>query len=149
MNRPFLVLLTLAVGVWIWVATLLVRAWTGPGGSTMEVTAGPAPAPGPAAPPLTLDSTLRDPFLPYLLAAPPPPKPKAAAPAGPALKIVEPPKAVLGGILWGTPPMAILKQDGKTEIVKAGVLVWDFKVLRIERHQVILVKEGREFALSY
>jgi type II secretory pathway component PulC len=96
-----------------------------------------------------LDTAFRDPFQSYRYAQKPAPAaPKS--PAGPvASKTVEPPKATLSGILWGDEPVAILKQDGQTELVKKGAAVWDLKVLKIEKNQVVVQKQGRRFTLGY
>ncbi len=96
-----------------------------------------------------VDSTLRDPFQSLLYTQTPIPLKSKSPVVKTPLKIIEPPKAILTGILWGTDPVAILKQDSQTELVKVGAQVWDFKILLIERHQVTVIKEGRKFILGY
>jgi hypothetical protein len=98
----------------------------------------------PAYPPL--DTSLRNPFQSYLYAMKPGPPHK---PARKPIKTLEPPRATVNGILWGDPPVAILAQDGKTELVKAGAEIWDLKVLSIDRHAVEVSKDGRKFRLEY
>jgi hypothetical protein len=97
-----------------------------------------------------LDTGFRDPFQSYLYAqkpAPIAPKPSAVK-AAPAVAI-EPPQAVLSGILWGDEPVAILKQNGRTELVKKGADIWGMKVVRIDHDQVVVRKQGRQFTLGY
>ena len=96
-----------------------------------------------------LDTAFRDPFQSYLYAQKPAPvAPKAAVSKQPPVAI-EPPKAVLSGILWGDEPVAILKQDGQTELVKKGAEVWGLKVIRIDHNQVVVQKQGHPFTLGY
>jgi hypothetical protein len=96
-----------------------------------------------------LDTSFRDPFQSYLYAQKPAPAPVVAARPVAVQKTVEPPTAMLSGILWGDEPVAILKRDGATELVKKGAEVWDLKVIRVDRDQVIVQKQGRQFTLGY
>lgn len=157
MKKTFLLLLVAAVGVWGYVVVQFLSGYlgksAGPGGPAREA-ALPASsfAVKPRAP---LDTAFRDPFQPYLYAQKPAPAPSARPAAGPkaparaALKVIEPPTAALSGILWGDAPVAILKQDGQTELVKEGAEAFGLKVLKIERHQVTVLKQGRKFTLGY
>lgn len=154
MKKTFLLLLVAAVGVWGYVVVQFLSGYlgrsAGPAAGPREASlAAPAFAAKSRAP---LDTAFRDPFQPYLYAQKPAPVPAAlpAQPAArPALKVIEPPAAVLSGILWGDSPVAILKQDGQTELVKEGADAFGLKVLKIERHQVTVVKQGRRFTLGY
>ena len=56
---------------------------------------------------------------------------------------------MLSGILWGDEPVAILKQNGQTELVKKGADIWGLKVVRIDRNQIVVQKQGRQFTLGY
>lgn len=150
MRKTFVLLLVAAVGVWGYVVAQFLGVYFGKGSrEAMASQDGALPPealrvksrPG-------LDTSFRDPFQPYLYAQKPAPVHVPAA-AKPVLVVIEPPKAVLGGILWGDAPVAILKQDGQTELVKEGAEIWGLKVVRIERHQVTVVKQGRKFTLVY
>lgn len=151
MKKTFLILLISAVAVWGYV---VVRVAVTLFGKTESVSQARGDGPSPSAALLArgrapLDTTFRDPFQSYLYAQKPAPAaPKAAAVRQP-LMVIEPPKTELAGILWGDEPVAILKQDGKTELVKKGAAVWDLKVLKIDRHQVVVQKQGRSFTLEY
>jgi hypothetical protein len=152
MKKTFVMLLVLAVGVWGYVVVQVIAVFFGkPSGSESQVGVQRVAmaAVAKARPPL--DTAYRDPFQPYLYAQKPAPVRVAAPTPKPAPKIVviEPPKAVLGGVLGGDPPVAILKQGGQTELVKEGAEVWDLKVIKIERHQVTVEKQGRKFTLAY
>jgi hypothetical protein len=152
-KKTFLILLISAVAVWGYVVVRVAATLFG-----KAEAASPARerggAPSPAAALLArglapLDTTFRDPFQSYLYAQKPAPAaPKAEAVRQP-LKVIEPPAAELAGILWGDEPVAILKQEGKTELVKKGAEVWGLKVLKIDRHQVVVQKQGRSFTLEY
>jgi len=150
MKKTFLTLLLAAIGVWGYVAVRVVLAVTGTeqagkpeGESALALASVQFRATRP------LDTAFRDPFQSYLYAQKPAPVASVAATArklaGPP---PEPPKAVLDGILWGDNPVAILKQDGKTELVKAGAEVWDLKVIKIEKNQVTVLKRGRKYTLG-
>ena len=150
MKKTFLILLISALGVWGYVLVQIVMAMAGKGmGEVRESQANSLPALALLAQAtIALDTSFRDPFQPYLYAQKPAPAaPKT--PSRPVLQVIEPPKAVLSGILWGDSPVAILKLGVETELVKVGAEVWDLKVKRVERHQVIVVKQGREFTLRY
>lgn len=150
MKRTFVLLLIAAIGVWGYVAVRVVSALTAmePGsgpesGATLSIASIRTRAAQP------LDTSFRDPFQSYLYAQKPEPvkakpKPGAAPKAAPP----EPPKAALDGILWGDDPVAILKQDGQTELVKTGATVWGLKVIKIERDRVTVLKQGRKFVLG-
>jgi hypothetical protein len=151
-RKTFMGLLLTAVGVWGYVVFQVLVALLGKQEGDARI------APDASLPMLAilsrarspLDTTFRDPFKSYLYAqkpAPPPdPKKKAVAHV---IKIVDPPKAKVNGILWGDDPVAILQQDGATELVKAGAEIWGLKVLSIDRHQVVVQKDGRKFTLDY
>jgi hypothetical protein len=152
MKKTFVTLLVSAVAVWGYVLVQIVFIMIGKtdaASDSVEDGLLPAAAMLVRARP-ALDTNFRDPFQSYLYAQKPAPPPSAKpAVAKAQLKAIDPPRAVINGILWGTEPVAILKQDGKTELVKAGGEIWDFKVLRIERNQVIVIKQGRQFTLEY
>jgi hypothetical protein len=150
MKKTFLVLLVAAVGVWGYVLYRVVGILYGGSGG---IEPGPSAAPAAMAllarsrPPL--DTAFRDPFQSYLYALKPaPPAPKRAAVKA-APPPVLPPRAVLNGILWGDDPVAILKQDGRTELVKKGGSVWDLTVVKIEKTSVTVRKDGHTFTLEY
>lgn len=153
MRKTFVLLLVAAVGVWGYVVFQFLGAYFGRG-ATEPSRARFEPVPAAV---LTarfrapLDTAYRDPFQPYLYAQKPAPVAPKAAPAAPrpALVVIEPPTAALNGILWGDQPVAILKQDGATEVVKEGAEVFGLKVIKIERHQVTVTKQGRKFVLGY
>jgi hypothetical protein len=150
-KKTFLTLLIAAIGVWGYVVVQIVVAVIGRNSEPSQ-DARDASLPLLAdlsRPHPSLDTSFRDPFQSYLYAQKPaPPAPKTPKPKA-VLKVIEPPKAVVNGILWGDPPVAILKQDSQTELVKVGAEVWGLKVLSIDRHQVIVQKEGRKFTLDY
>jgi type II secretory pathway component PulC len=151
MKKTFLGLLAAAVGVWGYVVFRVVMIVVGANdvSAAVQKTSGtPSLAALLARPRPALDTAFRDPFQSYLYAqkpAPVAPRPSAAQPA----KVLEPPKAVLSGILWGDEPVAILKQDGQTELVKKGAEVWGLKVIRIEKNSVVVRKQGHPFTLEY
>ncbi|MDB5050701.1 MAG: hypothetical protein JWO30_3772 [Fibrobacteres bacterium] len=150
MKKTFMTLLVSAVAVWGYVVVQIVLVLIGKGETMSGVRASSSmPAIAMLARPrAALDTSFRDPFQSYLYSQKPAPVVvKSAQPA--VLKVIEPPKAVLSGILWGDEPVAILKQDGQTELVKKGAAVWDLKVVRIERNQVVVQKQGRQFTLGY
>ncbi len=154
MKKAFVLLLCLSVAVWSYVVYQFVWHYFHP------ITATAILAPKETESPLAFlqkvrsyvnlpsDSLARDPFQPYLYAQrPAPPASKVTAPK--VIIPIDPPLAVINGILWGDVPMAILKQDNATELVKAGSEVWDFKVIKVERHQVTVSKQGRQFVIGY
>ena len=151
MKKTFVTLLVSAVGVWGYVVVQVIIALLGrtdspsqsqtPGSLSAVAMLSRAHAP--------LDTAFRDPFQSYLYAQKPAPIPMVGIRPIPTLKTVEPPTAVLSGILWGDDPVAILKQNGATELVKKGAEVWDLKVIRVERDKVIVQKQGRQFTLGY
>lgn len=152
MKKIFLLLLVCAIGVWGYVVVQVVLALLGK--EQQEVrSVGTDPLPAAAMLSMvipSLDTNFRDPFQTYLYAEKPISKittPVNKVPVAP--KVIDPPKAVLNGILWGDPPVAILKQDGQTELVKEGAEIWDIKVMKIERNQVLVRKQGRQFTLGY
>jgi hypothetical protein len=150
-KKTFLILLISAVAVWGYVVVRVAATLFGKGESVSQVRDdGPSPsaallARGRA----PLDTSFRDPFQSYLYAQKPTPAAPKAEAARQPLKVIEPPTVELSGILWGDEPVAILKQDGKTELVKNGAEVWGLKVLKIDRHQVVVRKQGRSFTLEY
>lgn len=150
MKKTFLTLLLAAIGVWGYVvmrivfALIAVETARKPDGDAALALASVQMRAN-----VALDTAYRDPFQSYLYAQ----KPAPAAPKhGPAVKRTatppEPLKAVLDGILWGDNPVAILKQDGQTELVKAGAEVWGLKVIKIEKNQVTVQKQGRKYVLG-
>ena len=152
MKKTFLILLVSAVAVWGYVAAQVIFVLIGKSDSASQARdAGPLPfAAMLARPHPPLDTSFRDPFQSYLYAQKPAPAaPKVPAAAAKAAAVVEPPRAVLSGVLWGDEPVAILKQDGQTELVKQGAAVWDLKILSIGRDQVVVRKQGRQFTLGY
>lgn len=151
MKKTFLILLVSAVAVWGYV---VVRVAATLFGKSETVSRSRDDAPSPSAALLArarapLDTSFRDPFQSYLYAQKPAPAAPKAVAVRQTLNVIEPPRAELAGILWGDEPVAILKQDGKTELVKKGAEVWDLKVLKIDRHQVVVQKQGRSFTLEY
>ncbi len=150
MKKTFLSLLLAAIGVWGYVVVRVVLVLMGADGLQAPAMAGNGSALALLSrSKIPLDTAFRDPFQSYLYAQKPiPVAPKGVKPV-PVAKTVEPPKAVLSGILWGDDPVAILKQDGATELVKKGAVVWDLKVLKIEKNQVVVQKQGRQFTLAY
>jgi hypothetical protein len=153
-RKTFLALLLAAVGIWAYVVAQFLSGYFVVGGETRSATRdvrlpGLTVAAQLRTPPL--DSTFRDPFQSYLYAKKPTPlsETKTASSPKPALIVIEPPKATLGGILWGDSPVAILKQDGQTELVKTGAEAFGLKVQKIDRHQVTVIKQGRKFVLEY
>lgn len=151
MKKTFLTLLLSAVAVWGYVVLQIILVLMGRSESTAQSrVSGAMPSAAMLSRPRTaLDTSFRDPFQSYLYAQKPAPVIPKSSPAKAMLRVIEPPKAVLSGILWGEDPVAILKQDGQTELVKKGAQVWDLKVLRVDRHQVVVLKQGRQFTLAY
>jgi hypothetical protein len=151
-KKTFIALLVSAVAVWGYVVVQVVTVFLSKGSATSQA-APDASLPMLAAltrPHPALDTTFRDPFLSYLyVQKPAPPAPKGPVVTKAPLKVVEPPKATVNGILWGDPPVAILQQDGVTELVKAGAEIWGLKVLKIDRHEVVVQKDGRKYSLAY
>jgi hypothetical protein len=150
MRKTFVFLLVSAIGVWGYVVMQIILSLLGRVEEPSR-TAGNDPLPGAAMllrvlPPL--DTSFRDPFQSFLYSEKP--VPKVVKPVVKALpKAIEPPRATLNGILWGDAPVAILKQDGQTEVVKEGAEIWDLKVIKIERNQVTVRKQGKQFTLGY
>jgi len=150
-KKTFVSLLVAAIGVWGYVVFRVVMILLGGGeeqnpkaaagtSAAMALLARPRPP---------LDTSFRDPFQSYLYAQKPAPVvPKSAAVKAPP-KVIDPPKAVLGGILWGDEPVAILKQDGQTELVKQGGTAWDLTVIKIEKNRVTVRRQGHAFTLEY
>jgi hypothetical protein len=139
------------VGVWGYVVFRVVMIMLGGGdavqpGPTTGATAAAALLARPRPP---LDTSFRDPFQSYLYTQKPAPAAPKTAPVRIAPVPVEAPKAILTGILWGDEPVAILKQDEKTELVKQGATVWDLTVLKIEKTRVTVRKQGRTYTLEY
>lgn len=151
MKKIFMLLLVSAVAVWGYVAVRIVQVLLGGSEASLQSDdTGTMPAAALLARARApLDTAFRDPFQSYLYAEKPAPVAAKPASGKPAAKVIEPPKAVLNGILWGDEPVAILKQDGRTELVKKGALIWDLKILRIEKNQVVVQKQGRQFTLGY
>lgn len=151
MKKTFVTLLVAAIGVWGYVVFRVVMILVGGGEE-----ANPKTTPGTSAamallsrPRPPLDTSFRDPFQSYLYAQKPAPVvPKSVVAKAPP-KSIDPPKAVLSGILWGDEPVAILKQDGQTELVKQGATAWDLTVLKIEKNRVTVRKQGHAFILEY
>lgn len=151
MNRTFLSLLLAAIGVWGYVVFRVVMILIGGG---EEVSSRPVAGASAAMALLArtrppLDTTFHDPFQSYLYAQKPAPVTPKSAPGKALPKAIEPPKAILSGILWGDEPVAILKQDGQTELVKQGATVWDLTVTKIEKNRVMVRKQGHAFTLEY
>lgn len=152
MKRTFLALLVSAIGVWGYVVFRIVMILMGGGAEAGQ----PGRAPGApvaaallARPRPPLDTSFRDPFQSYLYAQKPAPAaPKQAVVKAPSVPI-EAPKAVLTGVLWGDEAVAILKQDGQTELVKQGGTVWGLTVVKIEKTRVTVRKQGRTYTLEY
>ncbi|GEM_PF-3105354 len=151
MKKTFLTLLISAIGVWGYVVVRIVLVLLG-GSESLASTQVSGSLPGAAqlararAP---LDTAFRDPFQSYLYAQKPAPVVPKSAVVKQAPAAIEPPKAILSGILWGDEPVAILKQDGQTELVKKGAEVWGLKVIRIDHNQVVVQKQGHPFTLGY
>jgi len=150
-KKTFMLLLVCAVAVWGYVVVRIVQVLMGGAESAYSSQAsGSMPSAALLARPRApLDTAFRDPFQSYLYSEKPAPLVAKPSLQRPVLKVIEPPKAVLNGILWGDEPVAILKQDGKTELVKKGASIWDLTVLRIEKNQVVVQKQGRQFTLGY
>jgi hypothetical protein len=155
MKKTFLTLLIVSVAVWSYAVSQFLAGYFGRTASwslsqTSDTETHPLPTTARSRP--LLDTSFRDPFLTYLYTQKPIPKPviKAVAkPAPRALVVIEPLRAKLSGILWGDSPVAILKQDGRTELAKEGAEVFGLMVKRIERHQVTVLRQGRQFILEY
>ena len=150
MKRTFLGLLLAAIGVWGYVVFRIIMTLIGGGDSGSPGLVAGAPAIAMLSRSrAVLDTAFRDPFQSYLYAQKPAPVAPKAGKVPVVAKVIDPPKAILSGILWGDEPVAILKQDGQTELVKKGAAVWDLKVLKIEKNQVVVQKQGRQFTLAY
>ncbi len=149
MKRLFLALLMMALGAWGYVAWQVVDVLVRRPDSRVTTTdKSSLPKEFLSASLLSPDSLIRDPFQSFLYSE----KPKPKAMSKPVLKVpkvIAPPEAVLTGILWGEQPVAILQVNGKSELLKSGDEAWEFKVVKIERHQVTVLKEGRKFILGY
>src|SRR4051794_5721270 len=126
MKKMFMTLLICAVAVWGYVVVQILILWIGKIdlASQNEIDPIPAAAMLARAHP-ALDTTFRDPFQSYLYAQ----RPAPVTPVGKAVKaapvVIEPPKAILTGILWSDAPVAILKLGDKTELDKQGAEIWD------------------------
>jgi hypothetical protein len=151
MKKTFVALLVSALAVWGYVIFRIIMVLLGGAESLAQtqVQGGLSGAALFARARAPLDTSFRDPFQSYLYAQKPAPVAAPPTVAKAAAVAVEPPKAVLSGILWGDEPVAILKQDGQTELVKKGAEIWDLKVLRIEKTRVMVLKQGRQFTLGY
>lgn len=151
MKKTFVTLLVFAIAVWGYVVFRIILVLTGGPDSiaasqVRENGLGASLFPHPSVP---LDAVFRDPFQSYLYSQKPTAQIPKSAVGRPAALPAEPPKAVLNGILWSDEPVAILRQDGQTELVKKGTSVWDIKIIRIDRNQVVVRKQGRQFTLAY
>jgi hypothetical protein len=152
MKRTFILLLMAAVAVWSYVVIQFVSGYITPNfaSSTPQNERVEWIGISMRKPPL-LDSSFRNPFQSYLYSEKP--KPIHSIPQAPkanrTIVVIAPPTAVLGGVLWSDNPIAILKQGAQSELVKVGAEVFGFRVEKIERHQVTVVKEGRRFVLTY
>ena len=65
----------------------------------------------------------------------------------PQLKI-SPPAAKIEAILWGKEPVAIVKWNGQTHFMKKGKMHEGYKLVRIEKKQVVFAKSGKKFTVS-
>lgn len=151
MNRPFIGLLTLAIGVWCWVVFQLLSAILGSDGDASALASREMPALSRsllAAPAEPLELK-RDPFRSALYAEKPAPVAKPSVARKPVAAPIAPPDVTVDGILMGDAPVAILKKGGVTELVKAGQSVWDLTVVKITEGQVVLRKQGKLFTLTY
>ena len=150
MKKTFLALLLSAIGVWGYVVVRVVMAVaSGEEARKPMGDAALALASVQMRADIPLDTAYRDPFQSYLYAQKPAPTAQMQSRiAKHSVPPPEPPKAVLDGILWGDNPVAILKQDGQTELVKTGASVWDLKVIKIEKNQVTVLKRGRKYTLG-
>ena len=149
MKKTFVTLLLAAIGIWGYVVAQVVLALLGGDSARGPEASGAPMAAWLARPKIALDTAFRDPFQSYLYAQKPVPVAPKGATAHAPPKVVDPPRAILTGILWGDAPVAILKQDGQTELVKEGAVIWDLKVLKIEKNQVVVQKQGRKYTLAY
>jgi hypothetical protein len=151
-KKTFMTLLVSALGVWGYVIAQILFALIGRANEAANAR-GDDSLPSLALISRTrapLDTGFRDPFQSYLYAQKPAPVvPKSATAKAAPAAVVEPPQAVLSGILWGDEPVAILKQDGQTELVKKGADIWGLKVVRIDHNQIVVQKQGRRFTLGY
>jgi type II secretory pathway component PulC len=151
MKKTFTLLLVSAVAVWGYVTLQVAMVFFG-----KSTTANQYQGTEPIRTLATLsrinpkvDTAFRNPFQSYLYSQKPAPVMISRPQLHKPIEIIELPKAVLSGILWGDEPVAILKLGGQTELVKKGAEVWGIKILRIEKNQVIVVKQGHQFTLSY
>jgi type II secretory pathway component PulC len=102
---------------------------------------------------IVFDSTVRNPFKPFLYAKRPAVKKRASnrsvsRRSVQTKKQVSPPDFILSGILGGASPVAILKKGGKTELAKKGAAVWGFTVVSVGKNSVVVSKDGSRFTIA-
>lgn len=148
MKRLFIGLLVVAAATWLWV-----------GWRTANVLAGGAAPPVEKEDPLALLPPLRNRSLPArelfrpveaVAATPERIEPRSARKAVEKTPTVveadSVPAPLLKGFLGGTPPMAILGFDGKTEIVLPGQVAFGWTVTVIDADKVVL-RRGKRVAV--
>ena len=102
---------------------------------------------------IVFDSTIRDPFKPFLYAKSLAVKRKVSnrPVSGKSIqtkKEATPPDFILSGILGGANPVAILKKGGKTELVKKGASAWGFTVVSVGKNSVVVSRDGSRFTIT-
>ncbi len=99
----------------------------------------------------SLDSTLRDPFKPYLHQKKKKRvirRVKRVVKKAPPKKIITPPAVKIDAILWGSSPVAIIKMGAKTEFAKPGQKYGDIVVEKITQESITVLKEGKSFVIK-
>lgn len=91
---------------------------------------------------------LRDPFRPVTSNAPPSRKSPVAPPAPEAVKPMARPDIGIDAILPGDNPVAILRHNGETSIVRVGQVVWNVSIQAIGSNTVTLQVDGQSFVLQ-
>ena len=152
MNKIIIIMVLLGFAFWgTFVSKLINRI---PSEKTMAAEAPPANLP-------TLDDLqkwirpqplpppgLRDPFCPANNPAPASRKPSPGNAVKVAPNPIERPNIGIDAILPGDNPVAILRHNGETAIVRVGQTVWNVSVLAVGSSSVTLQMGGQSFVLQ-
>jgi len=77
----------------------------------------------------------------------PPVKPNKSKTSSSKDAPVAKPEIVLGSVLWGSRPVAILRKQSESRVLRSGDDAWGYRVFKIEKGEVVLEKGGVKFVL--
>lgn len=98
-------------------------------------------------PEITYPARPRNVFYDKALHYTPPSKTNTKKRKGIAESEVPKPNIALGSVLWGVPPVAILRKDSESRVLRSGDDAWGYRVYKIEKNEVVLEKRGEKFTL--